>query len=113
MNREIAATGEQLFGTGEGGMGCLACHPAGETLPTKPVLTPDGVFDWRQFDFTIPEDTYYLVWRQGAGFASKDGFASQETATQWAHYAHVENTALYWHFVDLVWIFLFPIVYLL
>lgn len=28
-------------------------------------------------------------------------------------YAHVENTALYWHFVDLVWIFLFPIVYLL
>ena len=29
------------------------------------------------------------------------------------HYAHVENLALYWHFVDLVWIFLFPIVYLL
>ena len=29
------------------------------------------------------------------------------------HYAHVENLALYWHFVDVVWIFLFPIVYLL
>ena len=29
------------------------------------------------------------------------------------NYAHVENLALYWHFVDLVWIFLFPIVYLL
>jgi cytochrome c oxidase subunit 3 len=29
------------------------------------------------------------------------------------HYSHVENLALYWHFVDLVWIFLFPIVYLL
>jgi heme/copper-type cytochrome/quinol oxidase subunit 3 len=29
------------------------------------------------------------------------------------HYAHVENLAMYWHFVDLVWIFLFPIVYLL
>jgi heme/copper-type cytochrome/quinol oxidase subunit 3 len=28
-------------------------------------------------------------------------------------YAHIENIALYWHFVDLVWIFLFPIVYLL
>jgi heme/copper-type cytochrome/quinol oxidase subunit 3 len=28
-------------------------------------------------------------------------------------YAKVENVALYWHFVDLVWIFLFPIVYLL
>ena len=29
------------------------------------------------------------------------------------HYAVVENLALYWHFVDLVWVFLFPIVYLL
>ena len=27
--------------------------------------------------------------------------------------AHViENTGLYWHFVDLVWIFLFPLLYL-
>ena len=24
----------------------------------------------------------------------------------------VENTGLYWHFVDLVWMFLFPLVYL-
>ena len=29
------------------------------------------------------------------------------------HYAVVENLALYWHFVDLVWIFLFPVLYLL
>ncbi len=26
---------------------------------------------------------------------------------------HVETTGLYWHFVDLVWIFLFPVLYLL
>ena len=27
--------------------------------------------------------------------------------------AHIlENTGLYWHFVDLVWIFLFPLLYL-
>jgi cytochrome c oxidase subunit 3 len=25
----------------------------------------------------------------------------------------VEYTGLYWHFVDLVWIFLFPVLYLL
>ncbi len=25
----------------------------------------------------------------------------------------VENAGLFWHFVDLVWIFLFPILYLL
>jgi cytochrome c oxidase subunit III len=27
--------------------------------------------------------------------------------------AHVEYTGLYWHFVDLVWIFLFPLLYLI
>jgi cytochrome c oxidase subunit 3 len=26
---------------------------------------------------------------------------------------HVETTGLYWHFVDLVWMFVFPLMYLL
>ncbi len=26
--------------------------------------------------------------------------------------APLENTGLYWHFVDIVWIFLFPLLYL-
>jgi len=30
-----------------------------------------------------------------------------------AYYAPVEMTGLYWHFVDIVWIFLFPLLYLL
>ena len=25
----------------------------------------------------------------------------------------VENVGLYWHFVDLVWIFLFPLIYII
>jgi cytochrome c oxidase subunit III len=29
-----------------------------------------------------------------------------------AYYAPVEMTGLYWHFVDIVWIFLFPLLYL-
>lgn len=29
------------------------------------------------------------------------------------YHPHVEYTGLYWHFVDLVWIFLFPLLYLL
>jgi len=28
-------------------------------------------------------------------------------------YVAIENAGLYWHFVDLVWIFLFPMLYLL
>ncbi len=27
--------------------------------------------------------------------------------------AHIETTGLYWHFVDLVWMFVFPLVYLM
>ena len=30
-----------------------------------------------------------------------------------AYYNPLECTGLYWHFVDLVWIFLFPTLYLL
>lgn len=29
------------------------------------------------------------------------------------HSTFVENTGLYWHFVDLVWIFLFPLIYII
>jgi len=29
------------------------------------------------------------------------------------HYTMVENTGLYWHLVDLIWIFLFPLLYLI
>lgn len=37
--------------------------------------------------------------------ASRGDFSSQ-------NYAAVENTGLYWHLVDLIWIFLFPLLYL-
>jgi cytochrome c oxidase subunit 3 len=30
-----------------------------------------------------------------------------------AYYTPVENSALYWHFVDVVWIFLYPLLYLI
>jgi cytochrome c oxidase subunit 3 len=31
----------------------------------------------------------------------------------WLTPGHVETTGLYWHFVDLVWMFVVPLVYLL
>jgi cytochrome c oxidase subunit 3 len=30
-----------------------------------------------------------------------------------AYYTPVEITGLYWHFVDIIWIFLFPLLYLI
>jgi heme/copper-type cytochrome/quinol oxidase subunit 3 len=33
--------------------------------------------------------------------------------TDWLDQAHVETTGLYWHFVDLVWMFVFPLLYLM
>jgi cytochrome c oxidase subunit 3 len=29
------------------------------------------------------------------------------------HVARLENTGLYWHFVDIVWIYLYPLFYLI
>jgi cytochrome c oxidase subunit 3 len=42
-----------------------------------------------------------LVWRGAQGMFSHN------------YYTPVEMSGLYWHFVDLVWIFLFPLLYLL
>jgi cytochrome c oxidase subunit III len=33
--------------------------------------------------------------------------------TEWLDAGHVETTGLYWHFVDLVWMFVFPLLYLM
>jgi cytochrome c oxidase subunit 3 len=33
--------------------------------------------------------------------------------TNWLDETYVENTGLYWHFVDLVWMFVFPLLYLM
>jgi len=40
-------------------------------------------------------------------FKIKSGYVNQ------SHYLHLENTGLYWHLVDLIWIFLFPLLYLI
>jgi len=43
----------------------------------------------------------YMAWRAGQGRFGP------------AYYTPVEITGLYWHFVDIVWIFLFPLLYLI
>ncbi len=43
----------------------------------------------------------FLLWRAAHGAYTPD------------YYTPVENAGLYWHFVDIVWIFLFPLLYLI
>jgi cytochrome c oxidase subunit 3 len=40
-------------------------------------------------------------------------FKARRGAYTNGHIAPVENFGLYWHFVDIVWIFLFPLLYLI
>jgi cytochrome c oxidase subunit 3 len=42
-----------------------------------------------------------VAWMAGRGRFTRD------------HYAPVEIAGLYWHFVDIVWVFLFPMLYLI
>jgi cytochrome c oxidase subunit III len=43
----------------------------------------------------------FLVWFAYHGYYTPD------------HYTTIENFGLYWHFVDIIWIFLFPLLYLI
>ena len=44
---------------------------------------------------------FWLIWRAGRGEFSS------------GYVAPIENFGLYWHFVDIVWLFLFPLLYLI
>ena len=39
--------------------------------------------------------------------------AGTEHASGWAHPPRLQIAALYWHFVDVIWIFLYPLLYLI
>jgi len=43
----------------------------------------------------------YLIWRAQVGDYTT------------GHFTYIENFGLYWHFVDIIWIFLFPLLYLI
>lgn len=40
-------------------------------------------------------------------------FRARTGAYTGGHYTFIENFGLYWHFVDIIWIFLFPLLYLI
>jgi cytochrome c oxidase subunit 3 len=48
----------------------------------------------------------------GIAFVSTVGFLTWQQWITPQRYAPVELAALFWHFVDIVWIFIFPLLYL-
>ena len=69
-----------------------------EPTPAEGVVSAtsdaDGIVIVRVFD--APREMVFKAWTEPERFANR-----------------IEYTGLYWHFVDLVWIFLFPVLYLL
>ena len=109
----ISALG-QLFGDGRGGLIGAAQHRdvaqfcRTKLLPFLSVLDNECFAATEQLDDTIGECGGALVigflWGPGSRLWKTD----PERFTN-----RIEISGLFWHFVDLVWIFLFPVLYLL
>ena len=72
-------------------------RPSGEPPPLPRTLGRSGGF-WIVMIFGLVAFIAYQAWKGRYG----------------AHYyTPVENVGLYWHFVDIVWIYLYPLFYLI
>lgn len=79
-------------------------------------------FEWTneiQHGFTITASTFWSFYYTAAGIHASHVIVGMlcmiwvaGTARKNQELHRVENVGLYWHFVDLVWIFLFPLLYI-
>jgi len=68
------------------------------------------MFDWIYFAMTGMHALHMII---GVGLLSFLLFFSVKRRYGPEYHSPIEVTGLYWHFVDIVWIFLFPLLYLL
>ena len=69
-----------------------------------------GLFFAQYFIMTGLHAVHMII---GIGIISVMAFRSWRGDFSPIHYDPVELTGLYWHFVDVVWVFLFPLLYLI
>ena len=79
-------------------------------------------FEWTheiQSGFTITSNLFWSFYYTAAGLHAAHVIAGMVVmlivaagAAKNQHLNRVENIGIYWHFVDLVWIFLFPLLYI-
>jgi cytochrome c oxidase subunit III len=90
------------------------------TYGTSPTYTPafnDPPFErqvqtffWIYFAMTGIHALHMII---GIGALAVLVFFAYRNKYSSEYHSHIELTGLYWHFVDIVWIFLFPLLYLL
>ena len=68
------------------------------------------IFFWIYFVMTGPHALHMIV---GLGLMTWLLWTAWKGHYSAEYYMPVEMSGLYWHFVDIVWIFLFPLLYLL
>jgi heme/copper-type cytochrome/quinol oxidase subunit 3 len=79
-------------------------------------------FEWTheiEAGFTISSNLFWSFYYTAAGLHGAHVIAGMvmmlfvaAAARRGEHLHRVENVGIYWHFVDIVWIFLFPLLYI-
>lgn len=77
---------------------------AGPAMPGKP-----GLFFALYFVMTGMHGLHVVI---GIGILVWLIYKARQGTYHSGYYTYIENFGLYWHFVDLIWIFLFPLLYL-
>jgi cytochrome c oxidase subunit 3 len=83
-----------------------------KVTPLPPNVTPQQVqmFYWIYFAMTGLHALHMII---GLGILGVLVYFAKKGKYSPEYHAPVEISGLYWHFVDIVWIFLFPLLYLL
>jgi len=81
----------------------------GEKLIPADVATQTSIFFALYFAMTGMHALHMII---GVGILIFLIYRASHGAYPPHHYTMVENFGLYWHFVDIIWIFLFPLLYL-
>jgi cytochrome c oxidase subunit 3 len=76
----------------------------------KPGLPPQAQIFWVLY--WIMTGVHALHVTVGVGLLSAMAWLTSRRKFSAAYYTPVETTGLYWHFVDIVWIYLYPLLYL-
>jgi cytochrome c oxidase subunit 3 len=77
----------------------------------RPELPPQAQIFW--ILYWIMTGVHALHVTVGVGLLSTMAWMTSRRKFSDAYYTPVEMTALYWHFVDIIWIYLYPLLYLI